>query len=75
MKRQKYLLAGSAVFAFLTAVGGYRAYTSNCANECGSLLMENVEALSDDESDKGCKLHLTSICETQHGDHYLYRNR
>lgn len=52
MKRQKYLLAGSAVFAFLTAVGGYRAYTSNCANECSALLMENVEALATQEQER-----------------------
>lgn len=52
-------------------------YTSELpsGNEMDELMVENVEALSQDENGKGCKLHLTSICETSHSDHYLYRNR
>ena len=62
MKKNKYLLAGSAVLAFLAAVGGYRAYTSNCANECSGLLMENVEALAYDENTKCTRAIRTEPC-------------
>lgn len=45
-------------------------------NSMSNLRLQNVEALSEDtEKQKGCKLHLTSICETAHNDHYLFRNR
>lgn len=48
---------------------------SGSANLSG-LMLSNIEALADpNESSDGCKLHLTSICETSHSDHYLYRNR
>lgn len=52
-------------------------YTQNVLNkkEINEMVMQNVEALSEEESGKGCKLHLTSICETQNKDHYLFRNR
>lgn len=59
------------------SVAGYSVYVSQQKVELSDLGMENVEALANDNesSEKGCKLHLTSICETSHKDHYLYRNR
>lgn len=51
-------------------------YSTQEKNELSYVLLSNIEALSvGTENDKGCDLHLTSICETQHNDHYFYRNR
>ena len=70
-------IIGTVFFAVFACVAGYSVYVSQQQkNELSDLEMANVEALADDESsEKGCKLHLTSICETSNKDHYLYRNR
>ncbi len=65
------------VFASVSAlVGGYSVYAFQQKVELSDLAMENVEARDNDNesSEKGCKLHLNSICETCHKDHYFYRN-
>ena len=67
-----------AFVAAVAAVAGYNVYKSQSVmNEMSDFALANVEALADDSeaSEPGCKLHLTSICETSNGDHYLYRNR
>jgi hypothetical protein len=64
--------------AVVAAVAGYNVYQSQSViNGMSEFALANVEALADDSeaSEPGCKLHLTSICETSNGDHYLYRNR
>lgn len=67
-------------FTFIVCVAvvaaGYNVYKSNKGMNFSGLMLSNIEALADpNESQKGCKLHLTSICETSHADRYLYRNR
>ena len=73
---RKKIFSGVFSLALLATAGwGVNKSMSNDAS-LNDLALSNVEALADGESgDKGCKLHLTSICETQHSDHYLYRNR
>lgn len=74
MKKNILKIVFASAFVF---VAGYSVYVSQQKVELSDLGMENVEALANDNesSEKGCKLHLTSICETSHKDHYLYRNR
>ncbi|WP_317345781.1 NVEALA domain-containing protein [Phocaeicola plebeius] len=74
MKKNILKLVFTSAFALVV---GYSVYASQQKVELSDLTMENIEALANDNesSAKGCKLHLTSICETSHKDHYLYRNR
>lgn len=60
----------------VVATALFAGYSTQEKNELSYVLLSNIEALSvETENGKGCALHLTSICETQHKDHYLYRNR
>lgn len=74
--RKKIILTLSCIAAVAIATFVCKKIYESNVQQC-SLLMYNVEALSQEsgENGKGCKLHLTSICETEHKDHYLYRNR
>lgn len=72
---KKYIIRTAFVAAF-ALMAGYSVYTSQQEKPMSDLALANVEALANNESsEKGCKLHLTSICETSNKDHYLYRNR
>lgn len=72
---KKYIIRTAFVAAF-ALMAGYSVYTSQQEKTMSDLALANVEALANNESsEKGCKLHLTSICETSNKDHYLYRNR
>mgnify|MGYP000021934215 CR=1 len=73
---KKYIIRTAFVAAF-AFMAGYSVYTSQQKKTMSDLALANVEALANDNesSEKGCKLHLTSICETSNKDHYLYRNR
>ncbi|MDR1371596.1 MAG: NVEALA domain-containing protein [Dysgonamonadaceae bacterium] len=70
----KKILRGCAVLV-IAVVAAYNLYLSNSNESAMSdVSLANVEALADDESSGGCKLNLLRICETQHSDHYFYRN-
>lgn len=72
---KKKILSMIAVVA-VAIFAGYNVYVSQHDVELSDLFLSNVEALANArESNKGCKLHLTSICDTSHADRYLYRNR
>ncbi len=74
MKKNIFRTAFVAAFALMA---GYGVYTSQQEKTMSDLALVNVEALANDNesSEKGCKLHLTSICETSNKVHYLYKNR
>lgn len=64
------------VFAAVALTAGWSFQQNKQKAGLSDLALENIEALAEGETnDKGCKLHLTSICETSNTDHYLYRNR
>lgn len=73
--KKKILMGALAIVLLATAGFGVNQSLKN-DTDFSIVMLSNVEALAEGESSgKGCKLHLTSICETQHKDHYLYRNR
>lgn len=72
---KKVLFIITCVVSVSSGVYTYDSFKANEYNGVNELLLQNIEALSQDETGKGCKLHLTSICETTHNDHYLFRNR
>ena len=59
----------------VVVAAGYTAYTSQARTQkLEGVTLDNVEAIASGESHKGCKLNLLYVCETQNGDHILYRN-
>lgn len=64
--------------AFCLAIAGLMAMESNRLlgddSMESSLVLANVEALSDSENENAdCKLYLTRICTSGHVDHRFYR--
>lgn len=72
----KKFLGFSIVLVFVLCVS---LANQNAKERKSSIQFQDVEALTAEVEEGGtklgCKLHLTSICETSNKDHYLYRNR